>query len=349
MSTAALTAIEQQASWITSAQLADGAIGADPPAPWTTTLFVNPYVANYAAMGLARATAVTGDLSYAQAAWRWLAWYASQEQPGTGYVANADVSVSGSEPVTSTTPEDSTDAYAGTFLLAAYDTEQVDPDPTALAGLEAGLAGAVQAITSTQQSSGLTWALPSYHAAYLMDQSETYAGLEAASSLGAQLGDSALSAQASSAASAMDAGIQGLWSQSAGSFAWAAFPDGVTTPANWANLYPDAMEEVWPVAFGAATGAQASSVLGDLATDEPSWDQPTASATYAGAGLQSVGYWVPGAWALEVDGQVAAGEAAAASIWQAAQQAEHWPFTVADAGQLIVAESGGPTLASAAS
>lgn len=345
-SAAALAALVTQANWILSCQMTDGALApvTVPPVP---SVFVSPYLANYGAMGLARATAVTGDSTYAAAAWRWLAWYAGQEQPGTGYVEDANVANTGQvqEAVSPSGAEDSTDAYAGTFLLAALDTEQADPDPGALAALAPAIAGALDAIQSTQQPDGLTWAKPSYQAAYLMDQSEAFAGLEAAGLLESALGNTTLESSADASATSMAGGVGSLWDGASGGFAWAAFPDGATTGVDWHRLYPDTMEEAWAVAFGLATPAQGTAIADAMTADEPQWDQPDAMASMAGNGLSAAGDWPLAAWALEEVGQVGAGEAAAASIWQVAQTAQYWPYNIAVAAQLIVAESGGPAMA----
>ncbi len=345
---AVLARITEQANWILQAQLPGGALASEPIPSWSTTIRIFPYLSNYGAIGLARATSVTGDAAYATAAWRWLAWYASQELPGSGVVQDSTVANGAAGSVTSLGQEDSTDAYAGTFLLAAYDTEQADPSSADLSALAPGIAGAVRAIELTLQPDGMTWAKPSWQVAYLMDLAETCAGLRAAASLATDLGNSTLAARASADAASMTAAIGGLWRPATGSFAWAAFPSGYTQSANLVDLYPDTMEQLWPLAFGEATPAQSTTVLQAVAAHQPAWDQPDATATDDGsASPQQVGYWPLGAWAAEVSGNVSAGEQQAAQIWQTAQSHQGWPYTVADAGELIVAESGGPTLAPA--
>lgn len=347
---AARATIVAQADWILSSQMADGAIASGPVPSWSPTVHVFPYLANYGAIGLARATAVTGDPSYAAGAWRWLQWYGAHEQPGTGYVEDTQIANTPQETATPLGTEDSTDAYAGTFLLAAYDTEVADPNPGALHALGPAIAGAVAAIRSTQQPDGLTWAQPTYKAAYLMDESESYAGLQAARALQTELGNTAAASVAASAAASMAAGVASLWRPADDGFAWAAFPSGATTAVNWSYLYPDAMEQAWPVAFGLTTAQQSATVLGALTAHAPQWDEPNASKSMRGtSGQTPVGFWPLVSWAFEQAGQTAAAQQAAASIWQAAQPHLGWPFTVADAGELIVAESGGPTLAAAAS
>ena len=73
------------ADWILKSQLPDGAIAnyVDRQAVW-------PYLSNFAAMGLARATGVTGDRKYLNAAWSWLAWYQAH-QDAQGFVTDYTV------------------------------------------------------------------------------------------------------------------------------------------------------------------------------------------------------------------------------------------------------------------
>ena len=52
-----------------------------------------------------------------------------------------------------------------------------------LTALANGLDGALRAIEATTDTDGLTWAKPAWHVKYLMDQSEVYAGLQAAKRL----------------------------------------------------------------------------------------------------------------------------------------------------------------------
>ena len=92
--------VRGDALWILGSQRDDGSIALVPGGT------IRPYMANYAAMGLAAAAVRTGETVYAGGAWQWLQWYAAHED-SNGYVTDEDGTM------------DSTDAYAGTFLLAA--------------------------------------------------------------------------------------------------------------------------------------------------------------------------------------------------------------------------------------
>ncbi|MEV1289503.1 hypothetical protein [Micromonospora sp. NPDC049679] len=116
---ASVTEVRELADWILTSQLGDGAIAhhADRQRVWS-------YLANFAAIGLVDASTVTGEAKYQDAAWRWLSWYGKhQDADGfvTDYVINADGTV------TSTGDMDSTDAYAGTFLLSAHRIVEANP------------------------------------------------------------------------------------------------------------------------------------------------------------------------------------------------------------------------------
>ena len=138
--TVQIAAARAEADWVLSAQLPDGAI-----AHYTDRIVVWPYLAGFGAMGLARAHEVTGDRKYVDAAWRWLSWYQAHEDANgfvTDYVVENGV-------LRSTGDMDSTDSYTGMFLLAARRTWKVTGDRTRLAGLRAGIGGAVRAIEAT--------------------------------------------------------------------------------------------------------------------------------------------------------------------------------------------------------
>jgi len=64
-----LAAVPADADWVLSGQCPDGAIANHPPDGT-----VQPYLANFAALGLLRAATVTGDVRYSAAAWHWLSW-----------------------------------------------------------------------------------------------------------------------------------------------------------------------------------------------------------------------------------------------------------------------------------
>lgn len=321
--------IASDADWILQGQLPDGAI-----AWYVDRQFVSPYQANFAAMGLAAATKVTGDRTYSDAAWRWLDWYAGHADPATGYVTDYTVTWNDGVPTeTSTGDMDSTDAYAGTFLLAADATYRATWEWSRLSQLHGAIETAVGVIESTQDADGLTWAKPTWHVKYLMDQAEAYAGLQAAAGLARQLGDWRLAQRAAGDAARMQAGVEALWNPATGAYDWAVHDDGARQAADWSTLYPDAMEQAWAAAFGLASPRHASSILTTLDAAQPAWDFPAAS-----------GYWPVAGWAYENAGGrsgMVRAAVAAQNISDAAElSGRAWPFTTGVAGQLIVLQAG---------
>jgi hypothetical protein len=320
-------ALAADAAWIERVASPDGSLATNPD-----RRIVWPYGANYAAMGLARA-AVAGDHVAARVGWWWLDWYQAH-QDARGYVT--DYYRNGSDLVSSGSM-DSTDAYAGTFLVAVGDMFAATRDQRHLSVLHRGIYGAVRAIESTQDVDGLTWALPSVHVKYLMDQAEAYAGLVAASRVASSLDDDALSARAALDATRVRAGVESLWNARRGAYDWAVHQDGSHATTNWSVLYPDAMEQAWTVSFGLAPGARGAALLDRLNTAQPSWASPAGIATF-GDGRSKVGYWPVAAWPLSSYGRSVSG--VLGTLRSAMRRSRRvWPFTSATAGQLMVAES----------
>lgn len=322
--------IARDAGWILRAQLRNGAIAThlDHAAIW-------PYLSNYAAMGLVEATRRAGDRRYLHAAWRWLAWYQAHQDP-QGFIT--DYRRSGAVMV-STGDMDSTDAYAGTFLLAARAALRASGDTARLVTLRRGIGLAVRAIEATQDRDGLTWAKPSWHVKYLMDQAETYAGLRAASELALALGDPALASRARDDAERLHAGVAALWNPATGAYDWAKHDTGARRPTNWRVLYPDALQQVWAVAFGLVDPERAAGLVARFDAAQPRWDRPMATAVYDN-GRRAVGYWALVGWAYARIGRPQRAQAAAARIRAAAAGAHRqWPFTPSDAAQLVILQA----------
>lgn len=295
-------------------------------------MHVRPYLANYAALGLAQATLATGDTRFVAAAWKWLDWYQRHEGAG-GYVYDYDRNSSGI--LVSINDMDSTDAYAGTFLTAVQAAYAVSGDIKAVRSLRVAVAAATQAIYSTQQPSGLTWAKPSWPVAYLMDQAETYAGLRSAVVLFRLLGDSPGATRADRAAARLHAGVDGLWNPSTLSYDWAEHANGARVSTDWHNLYPDALQQVWAVAYGLVSPARAAALMARFEANQTSWDSPLTLAVLDGV-RQPTGYWAVGGWAyLRISNTSRAAAAQQRIRSAAASTLRAWPFTPADAGQLI--------------
>jgi len=310
----------------------DGAISQYPDA---SPNHVNPYFGNYAAIGLARATAVSSprNNAFVNAAWAHCAWYATHAD-ASGYVHDWDKST-GTWTAATGPGYDSTDAYAATFLLAVYAANSVSPDSAKLTSMSGAISTAITAIHNTQDTDGLTYSTPAAAATKLVeDNAESYQGLLAGAYLATALGNTTLASQAASYASAMKTGIGTLWSTAGGYFYWAEFHGGALQATSWSNLTPDAMAQGWASAFKIATPAQSSTILSNMTLYQPTWDHPE---------LHSAQYDVsPIGWAYYFSGDTTTAQNAATHIRAAAIAANRaWWFTVASAGNLIVLETNG--------
>jgi hypothetical protein len=331
------------ARWIARAQLPDGAITQFPD-----RTRIDPYLANYAALGLASAFRHDHDPGEMQAAWRWLAWYQGHMGRG-GYVTDYTVGPGPDYEERSTGDQDSTDGYAGTFLMALRQAYASTGDRAELRTFRSGIRRATTAIRSTQQADGLTWATPSYHAKLLMDLAEAYAGLRAAQYLAVVLGSRRLASTAGLAADRMQDGVSRLWrgSQTTGAYARAKWEDGSSAPSAWGVYYPDAVSQMWLLAVGnrlspehpLVSEGRASRLVGTFEEAWPQWDSPAEKAAYD-SGPHTVEYWPMVAGALLVTGRRTQAMSGIASIRKsAAHTGLAWPFSVATAGQV---ESIGP-------
>lgn len=330
----ALTADDVRADgdWILGAQLPDGAIAnySDRAAIW-------PYLSNFAALGLVRATEVTGDAKYLDAVWRWLGWYQAH-MDATGFVT--DYIVTGGV-ATSTGAMDSTDSYAGTFLLATKAAYQARPGQLAkLQALATGVDKAVRAIEATRDADGLTWAKPTWKVKYLMDQAEAYAGLMAAGDLASALGNTTLATRARDDATRMKAGVAELWNTGVLAYDWAKHESGVRVRNQWPVLYSDSLQQAWAVAFGLVASDRAGGLVNSFAAAQPNWAFPDALALFDSGNQERVGYWPVAGLAFRDVGLLTTATNAAMSIRTAAVGAGRpWPFTTGNAGQLILLES----------
>jgi hypothetical protein len=253
-----------------------------------------------------------------------------------------DYGIQNTEPV-STGSMDSTDAYAGTFLYAAWTAWNASRDMKSLKALQPGITGAIRAIESTLDTDGLTWAKPDWHVKYLMDESEVYAGLRSAAKLSNALGDKITASRVSSEASKLKSAVALLWNTTTNGYDWAVHDTGAHTTTDWSVFYADSLEQMWAVAFGLAD-SRASDLTTRFGLLHPYWDAPAGTWT-ANGHTQPVEYWPVAGWAFVRSGsttQVALGGSSISSAAVTSNRA--WPYTPGIAGQLIALLSGGPTL-----
>jgi hypothetical protein len=324
--------VRADADWLLKAVSPDGGIGT-----WIDRAWLVPYRSNFAAMGLARATAVTKDTRYVATAWNWLDWYQAH-MDANGFVTDYQWK---SGRWVSTGDMDSTDAYASTFLTAIREALKASGDLSRLNGLRTGITKALDALQATADSDGLHFAKPTWPFKYVMDEAENYQGLLAAAELGSTLGDAGLRDRAATAAQRLKSSFKTFWNAGTAAYDWAIHADGTRAPVVWSELYASAVAQAWAVAFGLVEGSAASSLFERFESAQPNWDRPTATTKYPW-GSGKVDYWPVGGLAAARAGKPERAKAAAASIRGAALAANrYWPFTTAEAGELILLETDG--------
>lgn len=163
--------VRNAADCILSCTYPDGAINMSSE---LERVWISPYFANLASWGLLRAYAVTRDVRYLRASRAWLRWYASHlAEDGT---VN-DYSGGRFPDYQDTGDYDSADAYAATFIYAAWLDGAVSGEQTLVKELLPAVQRAMTAIESLKQEDGLTWAKTSYRAKYLADNIEVRLGV----------------------------------------------------------------------------------------------------------------------------------------------------------------------------
>jgi len=319
-----------EAEWIVLAQGPEGAI-----ASHADRTFVDPYLASFGIGGLAAAARATGDPRYGEAAWRAVEWYAAN-MDSRGFVTDYRITPAG---LVSTGDADSTDAYSGMFLLSVEAAQIGAPNGARLAALAPRIRGAVDAIRSTQRADGLTGAKPDWMVAYLMNEGEAYAGLLAGARVASAVGDRATAHYATTSATLITRAVERLWNPKTRSYDWAVHPDGVRQPTNWAQLYPDAISQVWAVRYGLVRHDRVVPLLKQFVLTHPNADDPNAIDLVDGV-MRATGYWPGLAFGLRLvdpgaPARFLAGTQSAASATGAA-----WPYSVQVAGDVIRLSTG---------
>jgi hypothetical protein len=198
--------VERAAEQILCHQASDGAIvmGALP----AKRSRLVPYFANFAARGLVAAFCETRDTRWLDAAKRWAAWHEAHMN-ADGPIYDFDGAPGAWNP---TGDYDSTDSYAATYLDLVLAIHRAAPDGEWLRSRLPSVRQAVAAIRLTLQPNGLTLAKPKWPVMYLMDNTETAAGLRAAAAIARELGEAALQRETSATAGRMEQAIaRDLW------------------------------------------------------------------------------------------------------------------------------------------
>jgi len=234
-----ISVVEDQADYILSSQLTDGAIETYP-----SSNYILPYVSNIASIGLIRAYEITGNSTYIQHAEKWLSWYSEHQNMnndnegivGTIYDFNV---LNGTEIPTHN--YDSSDSYAATYIIAMYDYIQATDNLTYLKENINSVLLSLKAIFSTMNDN-LTFAKPDYRVKFLMDNCEVYLGIHDASRLFFYLKNISYSKFLMNLSDSVRNAILLNFTINGSYIDWA-----LGANVNFSEYYPDIMAEYWPV------------------------------------------------------------------------------------------------------
>ena len=237
-------AVQTTLSITRGTQLPDGAFtqvffGSGPTAP----VYIRPYFASYGALALLAGNDWQRSPADVAAVGRWLQWCAAH-QSDQGYWNDFGGTVANYGVVA---PVDAFDSSAATFLMVLGRYHQAGGLLTP--ELVHAARKAFDCIKLVTASDGLTWAAPTYHVKYLMDNIEVYAGLRAAHDvfLAAHLPE--LASQANAQADTIGSKLPSYWMPADNIFAYAQFDNGTFDIGNSQRLYPRELAQLFGIAF----------------------------------------------------------------------------------------------------
>lgn len=145
---------------------------------------------------------------------------------------------------------DSVDGYAGLFLHLLNRYVAKSGDVQILQMNWGKIEDIANLIPLMQDRDGLTWAHPRHRAKYLMDNSETYGGINAYLELRSLVGKNH-SSQYYLIGQAIKGGIfLELYEAEEAIFAWAVVENKIQSRSSWQTFYPDAFAQLFPVYYG---------------------------------------------------------------------------------------------------
>jgi len=206
---------------------------------------VIPYFSNYASIGLSLAYCRTRERKFLEGAKAWLNWYASHLNPD-GTIYDYEGIPSELKP---TGDYDSSDAYAGTFITAVWYFYKASRDKRYLKEIYKTVKRAVEGIKLTLQEDNLTYAKPNYPIKYLMDNVETWHGMEDAGRIAKTWGYKEDYETFTSLSSAMLRSIEEkLWDKGQNCYAWELSPNGKRS-SGLSRWYPEQMANLMAIAW----------------------------------------------------------------------------------------------------
>ncbi|GAB1646103.1 putative Ig domain-containing protein [Krasilnikovia sp. MM14-A1259] len=361
-------AVADEADWISQAQVppghgaASGAISVNIPGGGidsATDALVRPYLANLAVPGL-----VAAGPRYFPAAKAYLDWYLRHVQwpdplgvYGTAcdyrinVVTGVETTIDGNGNASEQCYYDSSDGYAGTFLMAMQAYARANPaDAGWVADQGYLLESIANAIEATKQVDGLTWAKPDWHAKYLMDNVEAQQGFAALSWLERYvIKDAGKADYWAGEADVVAAAIEDhLYLPGVGMYAndtdaTVVCRAGGTCP-DWDTWYPNAGDDstsagqAWPLWARLGPAAQRGQVWADFTAHWPEWTAACPPSDASGTGCAGTP-WAVLAYTAAVQGdRTGAATFVANARREWGGRGRPWPWTVADSGWLALAE-----------
>jgi hypothetical protein len=245
--------IIQEAEWIKNLQFDSGAIPtySDPLSNYGGKYKVIPYFTNIGLLGL-----LESQDSY-ETVRRYMDWYFNHlNREGTSSVPVGSVYdyfiETDKQTEAATNDFDSTDSYAATFINVLRKYAEVTGDYQYLVEHKEDIQLVANAMLSTQQADGLTWAKPSYKVKYLMDNSEVYKGLGDMVWISSEIfHDQTYADTLRQHKDEVYTGIQNeLWLENKQVYSHAKMDDGTLLNPDWNTFYADSTAQLFPIWTG---------------------------------------------------------------------------------------------------
>ena len=316
---------------------------------------MSPYWGSYAAIGLANAGGA-GKIALAE---DWLKWY-KKKVKGSGLISKYLLDPQGTDPesytATATGSEtdvntDSPAAYAASHLLAMWEFRQAAGAKKIKSHKKQIRYSALLLLRQIDSSDGLVWSHPSGATGRmksLITQAESYAALEAATTLLTDVGYASASALAATGADQIKAGLDVLWLPAQGAYATLKDEAGAIHVTNWNTWYADALGQAWVVAVGNGLNPgddlvdplRARAIMLQLTTTWPEWSRPGFKPSFgrdAGTSSGLIGYQPMVGVALTQVGRAGEARVGVTNVNDyAIAKARKWPFNVGNAGQIML-------------
>ena len=344
----------------------DGSLSQHPKPPLET---VSPYWGNYAAIGLA-STQGAGKVLLAE---EWLEWYRGKVK-SSGVMSKYELDPQGTDPesYTATAIDDEYDvntdspaAYAATHLLAMWEyreavgKKKIKKHKKQIRSSALLLVRQIDAIGAG--GDGLVWShppdpvdpsAPTGKMKTIITQAESYAALRAATILLTDVDYGTASGLAAAGADEIKIGVESLWLPGVGAYATLKDEDHNLHVTDWSTWYADALGQAWVVAIGNGLNpgadlidpsihpTRAADLMNTLTSTWPEWNRPGFKPSFgrtAGTSSGLIGYQPMVGVALTEVGLTSQATAGVTNINDyALAKARKWPFTVGNAGQILL-------------